>query len=83
VSPSYPIDPRLEGRIRRLVESGGYADATAVVEAGLRLLEEQEADLAKRRVALSISIDEGIRDVEEGRGVPAEEVFSELRDLIQ
>lgn len=40
---SYRLEPRFEAFVRQLVESGRYQSIDEVVEAGLRLLQEQEA----------------------------------------
>ncbi len=80
---SYAVGPHFEALIQRLLESGRYANASEIVRAGLRLLEEHEADLAARRAALLVSVEEAIRDVEAGRGIPAEQVFAEVRQLIR
>jgi putative addiction module CopG family antidote len=46
---SYAIGPHFEALIQRLIESGRFANASEVVRAGLRLLEEQELELEVRR----------------------------------
>ena len=80
---SYAVGPHFEALIQRFIDSGRYANASEVVRSGLRLLEEHEADLERRREALLASLDAAIADVENGRSTPAEVVFDELRRTIR
>jgi antitoxin ParD1/3/4 len=74
---SYSIGSHFEKFVGAMVETGRYN--SEVIRAGLRLLEEQEA----HRTALFRSLDEAIRDIEEGRGIAAEEAFAEVRARIR
>jgi antitoxin ParD1/3/4 len=80
---SYAIGAHFEALIQRLLESGRFANASEVVRAGLRLLEEHEEERVRRREELMAKIDEGIRAVDEGRVYPAEQVFAELRAMVE
>lgn len=81
-----PGDPEIgadcEALIERLLASGRYASRSEVLRAGLRLLQEHEADMERRRAAIFVSIDEAIRDIESGNGIPAEEVFAMMEAII-
>lgn len=79
---SYAIGPHFEAMIQRLLESGRYANASEVVRAGLRLLEEREEERARQMAAFWTKIDEGLASVKDGRTIPAEEVFARLEKLM-
>jgi antitoxin ParD1/3/4 len=72
---SYALGERFERFIEEKVKSGRFGNASEVVRAGLRLLEDQEQrrELALER--LRQSIDEGRRS---GPPRPADEVFDRL-----
>jgi len=74
--------PSEQGKyIDRLVESGTYATASEVVRAGLRALEERDAAVQRwLRTEVAQAYDE--LDADPGSAIPAEEVFTELREHI-
>lgn len=82
-----PGDPEIgadcEALIERLLASGRYASRSEVLRAGLRLLQEHEADMERRRAAIFASIDEAIRDIEENGGYSAEEVLAYMDHIIE
>ena len=65
----------LEKYVSQLVEKGRYNSKSEVLREGVRLLQEREQRLA----ALDVAIEAGMKDIDEGRTIPAEEVFVELR----
>lgn len=75
MSVSDGLGPHFEQFIREQLESGRYRDASEVVRAGLRLLEEREQYRAARIEALRATLREG---AESGPGLPGEAVFDRL-----
>ncbi len=73
--PNYALNDHYETFIRKQLESGRYNNASEVVRAGLRLLEDQEKLQALKLAELKAAIQAGIVS---GAGVPAEEVFDRL-----
>ena len=76
---SYSLGPHFEALIQRQVKSGRFASASEVVREGLRLIEARDAEREARLEALRAEIARG-RD--SGPGIPAEEVFADLRSRI-
>lgn len=62
---SYVIGDRFEAFIARQVESGRFNNASEVVRAGLRLLEDHEARLAEARALVA----EADAQIEAGEGI--------------
>lgn len=56
---SYSVGPHFEEFIRKQVESGRYNNASEVVRAGLRIMEEHEAKLNALREHIQQAIAEG------------------------
>lgn len=80
---SITVGQRFEKFVKEQVEGGRYNNASEVIRAGLRLL-EQEEELRRRKLAeLDAALAIGIADAEAGRVHPAEEVFAELRARYQ
>ncbi|MGZ8285418.1 MAG: type II toxin-antitoxin system ParD family antitoxin [Allosphingosinicella sp.] len=77
---SYSLGAHFEDLIQRQVRSGRFASASEVVREGLRLMEEREAERAARLDGLRAEITRGR---ESGPGIPAAEVFAELRSRIK
>ena len=72
---SADLGSTLENYVGQLVEKGRYNSKSEVLREGVRLLQEREQRLA----ALDAAIAAGMKDIDEGRTIPAEEVFAELR----
>jgi antitoxin ParD1/3/4 len=79
---SVDLTPDLERAIRRRVDSGAYKSDVEVIRAGLRALDRDDEERARRLEQLDASIARGIADAEAGRVHPADQVFSELRQGI-
>lgn len=72
---SADLGPVLEGVVNDLVANGRYNSKSEVLREGVRLVQEREARLA----ALDAAIEKGIAELDRGEGIPAEEVFDDLR----
>jgi len=72
---SVALSPYFEDFIRRQVESGRYNNVSEVVRAGLRMLEEAEAEHVVKQLALREAMAVGMAS---GPGIPADEVFQRL-----
>lgn len=77
---SVALSPHFEHFIREQVDSGRYNNASEVVRAGLRLLEDQQQQASLKLEALRAAITAGLAS---GPGVPADEVFDRLEAKYQ
>lgn len=80
---SVTVGERFEKFVKEQVASGRFNNASEVVRAGLRLLENEEEVRAHRLVELDAALARGIADAEAGRVVPAEQMFADLRARYQ
>ena len=62
---SYVVGERYEGFIEAQIASGRFNNASEVVRAGLRLLEDQEARLAELREMIAA----GEAEIDRGEGI--------------
>ncbi len=72
----YEIGEELDAFVADLVESGRYLSATEVLQHGLYLLQDQERLNQIKLEWLRAEIQKG---ADSGPGIPAEELFAELR----
>jgi antitoxin ParD1/3/4 len=77
---SVALSPHFETFIRQQVDSGRFNNVSEVVRAGLRLLEEHEAEQAAKLKALREAIAVGLAS---GPDLSEEEVFDELEAKLQ
>jgi antitoxin ParD1/3/4 len=77
------LTPDLETAIQRRLESGAYKSEVEVIRAGLRALDRDEEEKARRLIEFDAAIARGLADAKAGRVHPAEEVFNELRERIK
>lgn len=75
---SAELGETLEKVVADLVENGRYNSKSEVLREGVRLVQEREA----RFQELAAKLQAGQDDIDAGRMHPAEEVFAELRELI-
>lgn len=76
------LSPKVEKAIREKIATGRYADAEAVIQAGLRLLEEREMDEGEKLEALRRDIAEAEAQLRRGEGTAfdPEEIIRESRE---
>ncbi|CCV14661.1 type II toxin-antitoxin system ParD family antitoxin [Mesorhizobium sp. STM 4661] len=75
--PNYALNDHYESFIRKQLESGRYNNASEVVRAGLRMLEDFEAEREKwLREEIPSRLTEFQQD--RAKGIPADTVFSRL-----
>ncbi len=77
---SVALSPHFEAFVRQQVESGRYNNVSEVVRAGLRLLEEREAEQVAKLQALREAVAVGLAS---GPDLSEEEVFDELEARLQ
>jgi antitoxin ParD1/3/4 len=75
VPTSIALSPHFEAFIQEQVKSGRYNNASEVVRAGLRLLEDQQVQSKLQQEGLRAAIAAGLAS---GPGKPAETVFKQL-----
>ncbi len=80
---SVALGKHFEEFVKRQVKTGRYNNASEVVRAGLRLLEDTEAARQARLKQLHDMIDEGLGDARAGRTIPLDEAMSELRGRLE
>ena len=73
---SADLGSALESYVSKLVEDGRYNSKSEVLREGVRLVQERESRLA----ALDEMVAAGLKDIDEGRTISAEDVFAELRN---
>jgi antitoxin ParD1/3/4 len=66
--------------VREKVNSGSYSSNSEIIREGLRLLQDHDELKAKKLKALQDMVEESITS---GPGIPAKEVFAELRERNQ
>jgi antitoxin ParD1/3/4 len=75
---SIALGPHFEAFVKAQLESGRYNNASEVVRAGLRLLEDATLDREQKLKALDEALAKGLADAEAGRMIPLEEVVDRL-----
>lgn len=73
------LTPEFETFVDEKLKSGSYSSASEVVRAGLRLLQEQDAEHAARLEALRRDVRLGRAQLKRGEGTRGAEVFKRLR----
>ena len=83
MSANYPLPPGMEPFVRQLIDSGRYEGERDVIWDALELLKDREAARSARLHDIKTKIDEALSEADSGGGVPAEDVFAELRNRIK
>ena len=76
------ITPELDSFLQNRVKSGRYQTTSEVVREALRLLERHEQDRDEALNQLRTKLERGAAQAERGELLDGDEVFEELRELI-
>ena len=80
---SVALGDHFEAFIKEQVERGRYNNASEVVRAGLRLLEDSEAERERKLKVLDDAIARGLAEADAGLGVPLDEAMDRIRERLQ
>ncbi|GGK49699.1 ribbon-helix-helix domain-containing protein [Salinarimonas ramus] len=69
------VEPRVAEALDQLVRTGRFGSRDAILQEGLRLVQGREAKLAELDAAIARSLAEA----DAGLGIPADEVFADLK----
>lgn len=73
------LTPEFEAFVDDKLKSGSYTSASEVVRAGLRLLQERDAEHLAHLESLRQEVRLGRAQLKRGEGTPGAEVFQRLR----
>ena len=79
----YTVPEDVEDIIDRLVGSGSYGGADEVIRTAMLALEMQESQTVEISAELWAAIEEAQADMDKNGGIPAEEVFAEMEEIIR
>jgi Arc/MetJ-type ribon-helix-helix transcriptional regulator len=79
----YTVPEDVEEIVDRLLESRAYSDADEIIRAAMLALEVSESDPIEISDELRAAIEEARADIEKNGGIPAEEVFAEMDEIIR
>jgi antitoxin ParD1/3/4 len=77
------ITPELDRFLQARVKSGRYQTTSEVVREALRLLERQEQERDRALKQLKAKLKRGAAEAERGALLDGDEVFKELREMIE
>jgi antitoxin ParD1/3/4 len=77
------ITPELDAFLQSRVESGRYQTTSEVVREALRLLERHELERDHAFQQLKSKLEQGAAEAERGELLDGDEVFEELREMIE
>ncbi len=73
------LTQELESLVHEKVRSGLYTSASEVVREALRLLNDRDKIQQQRLAELKREVAVGLEELRQGKSVPSEQVFEELR----
>jgi antitoxin ParD1/3/4 len=76
------LTPELGAFLQSRVKSGRYQTTSEVVREALRLLQQQEKEREQRLRQLKVKLKRGASQAERGELLDGDEVFEELRQMI-
>ena len=79
----YTVPDDVEPIIDRLVESGAYSGPEEVIRAAMLVVETHESEDVELSHELLAAIEAARADIDENGGIPAEEVFAEMDEIIR
>lgn len=77
------LTPELEAFLQSRVSSGRYQTTSEVVREALRLLERQEQEREQAMQQLKAKLERGAAEAERGELLDGDQVFEELREMIE
>ncbi|MBK5290171.1 MAG: type II toxin-antitoxin system ParD family antitoxin [Acidobacteriia bacterium] len=77
------ITPELDAFLQNRVKSGRYQTTSEVVREALRLLERHERDRDEEIYMLKAKLERGAGQAERGDLLDGDEIFDELREMIE
>jgi len=77
------LTPELDAFLQSRVKSGRYQTTSEVVREALRLLERQERERDEAFQQLKAKLEGGAAQAERGELLDGEEVFDELREMLE
>jgi antitoxin ParD1/3/4 len=77
------ITPELDAFLQSRVQSGRYQTTSEVVREALRLLERQETERDEAFQQLKTKLERGAAQADAGQLLDGDEVFDELRQMIE
>jgi len=75
------LDPQLEQRIQRQIESGPYREPSEVINRALDLLEADESWSEEEKTALDQRLTESMAQIQRGEGIPGGKLLEVLAQL--
>jgi antitoxin ParD1/3/4 len=77
------LTPQLDAFLQSLVKSGRYQTTSEVVREALRLLQRQEKEWDEAFKQLKTKLERGAAQAKRGELLDGDQIFEELRELIE